>query len=85
MSDKINNRLEDLQDVLVYDSEQKKIDRPGYFTKVERICINQERGSLLSQINQQNAEEDKRYYICPPVLQSKIRFVIQKVENQNQE
>lgn len=83
MSEKINNRLEDLHDVLVYDSNQQTFGRTACFTTLERICINQERGSLLSQINQDNKEPDKRYYKCPPKLESKIRFAIQKVTDIN--
>ena len=79
MNDKINNRLEDLLDVLVYDSNQESFGRTPCFTTLERICINQERGSLYSQINQENKEEDKRYYQCSPQLEGKIRFAIRKV------
>lgn len=80
---KINNRLEDLHDVLVYDSDQQTFGRPACFTTLERICINQERGSLYSQINQDNEESDKRFYQCYPKLEIKIRFVIQKVIDNN--
>ena len=83
MSDKRNNRLEDLLDVLVYDSDQQTFGRPACFSTLERICINQERGSLLSQLNQDNQESDKRYYQCTPKLESKIRFAIQKVTDIN--
>ena len=83
MSDKISNRLEDLYDVLLYDSNEQTFGRPACFSTLERICINQERGSLLSQINPDNLETDKRFYQCPPKLESKIRFVIQKVTDIN--
>lgn len=83
MSDKSKNRLEDLHDVLVYDSDQQTFGRPAVFTIFERICINQERGSLLSQLNQDNKELDIRYYKCSPKLESKIRFAIQKVTDIN--
>ena len=79
MEETLNNRLENLYDVLVYDSDQQAFGKPACFTVLERICINQERGSLLSQINQDNQESDKRHYKCPPKLESKIRFVTQKV------
>lgn len=72
-------RLEDLYDVLEYCSNQQAFGKPACFTVLERICINQERGSLLSQINQDNQEGDKRHYKCPPKLDSKIRFITQKV------
>lgn len=72
-------RLEDLFDVLEYCSNQQAFGKPACFTVLERICINQERGSLLSQINQDNQEGDKRHYKCPPKLENKIRFITQKV------
>ncbi len=75
----IADRLEDLYDVLLYCSDQQKVGKSARFTTLERICINQERGALLSQINEENHQADKRFYQCPPKLESKIRFVIQKV------
>lgn len=72
-------RLEDLYEVLNYCSLQQQLGRPYCFTTNERICINQERGSLLSQINQDNLEGEKRFYKCPPKLEVKIKFIIQKV------
>lgn len=79
MSYTINNRLEDLYDVLVYCSNQQMVGRPACFTILERICINQERGSLLSQMNQENQGDAIRHYKCHPQLEGKIRFVIKKV------
>jgi hypothetical protein len=79
MSDKINNRLEDLYDVLLYDSNEQSFGRAACFSVFERILINQERGALYSQINQENEQEDIRHYQCPEKLESKIKFVIQKV------
>lgn len=79
MEETLNNRLENLYDVLVYDSDQQTFGKPACFTTFERICINQERGSLLSQINPDNKEPDKRHYKCLPRLESKIRFILQKV------
>lgn len=72
-------RLEDLYDVLEYCSNQQEFGKPSCFTVLERICINQERGSLLSQLNQDNLESEIRYYKCTPNLESKITFIIQKV------
>lgn len=79
MSNKINNRLEDLYDVLLYDSNEQTFGRAACFTVLERILINQERGALHSQVNEENEQEDIRYYQCPARLESKIKFVIQKV------
>jgi hypothetical protein len=84
MSDPVNHRLENLHDVLVYDSDQQTFGRTACFTTLERICINQERGALLSQMNQGNKEQDVRYYQCHPKLEGKIQFIVQKVEIRNQ-
>lgn len=72
-------RLEVLYNVLLYCSNQQAFGKPACFTVLERICINQERGSLLSQLNQDNQESDKRNYKCQPKLESKISFINQKV------
>lgn len=76
-------RLEDLYDALEYCSNEQTFGKPASFTALERICINQERGSLLSQINKETAPDDIRYYKCPPKLEIKIRFTIQKVTDIN--
>lgn len=83
MSLTITNRLENLQEVLVYDSDQQTFGKPACFTISERILINQERGSLLSQLNPQNKEPDIRYYQCHPKLESKIQFITQKITDIN--
>ena len=72
-------RLDDLYDVLEYDTHLQTVGKQGIFKPGERICINQERGALFSQCNQETQESDKRYYKCPAALESKIRFAIQKV------
>lgn len=82
-TDTINDRLENLYDVLLYDSDQQTFGKPACFTALERICINQERGSLYSQINQDNQKQDIRQYKCHPKLENKITFIIQKVINSN--
>lgn len=79
----IANRLEDLYDVLLYCSDQQIFGRAACFTINERICINQERGALLSQINEDNQEADIRHYKCPAKLESKIKFIIQKITDIN--
>lgn len=80
-----NDRLEVLYDVLEYCSE---VDRRSngklyMFSTFERICINQERGSIMSQMNQETAPDDIRHYQCPPKLESKIQIVNQKIINNN--
>ena len=74
-------RLEDLHTVL---QQCSKIDllsdgKNRAFTTGERICINQERGSLLSQLNAENFPDDVRGYKCPVFLESKIRFTLKKI------
>jgi hypothetical protein len=76
----INNRLEVLYDILLYCSDQQQEGKPACFSTLERICINQERGALLSQTNQDNQHADIRFYQCPARLESKIRFITQKVK-----
>ena len=82
MSEKIT-RFQNLHEVLEYDSLQQTLGRPVCFTTLERVCINQERGSILSQVNSETHESEKRYYKCPVMLEKKIRFIIQKVIDNN--
>jgi hypothetical protein len=74
----IINRFDDLSNVLRYCSDQQSFGYSACFSTVERICINQERGSLLSQLNQENKAPAIRYYKCPPELEIKIRVITQK-------
>lgn len=78
-TDQINQRLEDLHSVLQYCSDQQQVGRAAAFTTLERICINQERGALLSQTNWENPDQEKRTYSCPPKLETKVKFNLQKV------
>jgi hypothetical protein len=78
-TDKMINRHDDLFAVLIYCSDQQQVGKPACFTTLERICINQERGALLSQLNKETPQSDVRFYECPPKLESKIRFITQKV------
>lgn len=73
-------RLEDLHNVLVYCSEAQNLGRIYVFTTLERVCINQERGSLLSQINQDNIPHEVRNYKIPPSIEAKVKFTIDKIE-----
>jgi hypothetical protein len=75
----IVDRLEDLYGVLQYCSDQQAYGKPACFTTLERICINQERGSLLSQLNEDTKENEIRHYQCHSKLESKVRFILQKV------
>jgi hypothetical protein len=83
---KINQRLEDLQNVLFYCSELQKEGKIYVFKVGERICINQERGSLFSQLsfdNNENFLHEVRGYECPPALEAKIKFTIEKIKATN--
>jgi hypothetical protein len=75
----IITRLDDLHSILLYCSDQQIFGKAACFTTLERICINQERGALLSQWNEENHHHEIRFYNCPPKLESKIRFILQKV------
>ena len=86
MSSKLFQRLEDLHNVLVYCSDLQKEGRIHVFKTGERICINQERGALFSQLSHLNNEtfsHEVREYQCPPALESKIKFTIEKIQSTN--
>jgi hypothetical protein len=76
-----NARESALFKVLKYCSDlDKRSNGVNYvFTVTERICINRERGAILSQLNPENIESEIRYYQVPPQLEEKIKFIIQKV------
>ena len=76
-------RLEDLHNVLVYCSDLQKQGRIHVFKVGERICINQERGALLSQLSQANNEvfsHEVREYKIPVGIEVKIKFTIEKIQ-----
>lgn len=80
------DRLEDLQNVLIYCSDLQKDGKIYVFKVGERICINQERGSLFSQLsfeNNENFMHEVRGYECPPALEAKIKFTIEKIKATN--
>ncbi|MDN3673107.1 hypothetical protein QWY99_08610 [Flavobacterium branchiarum] len=82
--DKINQRLENLHNVLVYCSEvdKRSFGKLYVFTLEERICINQERGGLFSQLAGINGEilpQEIRNYQVPPHIENKINFSLKKV------
>lgn len=75
-------RLEDLHNVLVYCSDLQKQGRIHVFKIGERICINQERGALLSQLSHANNEtfsHEVRDYNIPVAIEAKIKFTIDKI------
>jgi hypothetical protein len=78
----IYQRLEDLHNVLVYCSDLQKQGRIHVFKIGERICINQERGALLSQLSHANNEvfsHEVREYKIPVGIEVKIKFTIDKI------
>jgi hypothetical protein len=76
MSRTATNRLSDLHNVLVYCSEIQAQGRPGIFTTGERICINQERGGIFSQMSFDGGEV--REYEVPPDIEVKIQATSKK-------
>ena len=86
MSQDIYQRLEDLHNVLAYCSSLQVLGRIYVFTPNERICINQERGALLSQLSHLNNEtfyHEVRLYQCPPAIEAKIKLTIEKIQATN--
>lgn len=86
-----HQRLEDLHNVLAYCSEAQSLGKIYVFRPLERICINQERGSLLSELNKDNFPHEIRIYKIPPGLEAKVKLTIEKIQstswggfNQNQ-
>lgn len=78
-TNQIIQRLEDLHAVLLYCSDNQSVGKSAIFSRGERICINQERGSLLSQLNAEHFPNDVRNYKCPANLEAKIRFTLKKI------
>lgn len=79
----IYQRLEDLHNVLLYCSDLQKGGRIHVFKVGERICINQERGALLSQLSHMNQEtftHEVREYKMPVGIEVKIRLTIEKIQ-----
>jgi hypothetical protein len=82
----IGTRLQDLFNVLFYCSELQREGKKMVFKTNERICINQERGSLFTQLTHLNGEVKSsavRTYKVPPEIEIKIRFALQKIVDSN--
>lgn len=80
----IYQRIEDLYNVLAYCSEVDRHSngRSFVFKTLERICINMERGALLSQLSHANNEvfsHEVREYKVPVGIEVKIKFTIDKI------
>lgn len=76
----INQRLEDLHNVLAYCSENQSLGKIYVFKTLERVCINQERGSLLSQINKDNFPFEIRTYKIPLSIEAKVKLTLEKIQ-----
>lgn len=81
--EEIQQRLQDLHSVLWYCSDMQKEGRIYVFKTGERICINQERGALLSQLSRytgENSPEDVRTYQLPAHIEAKVKFTLERIE-----
>lgn len=82
--DQIIQRLEDLHNVLSYCSDIQSNGKIYVFKVCERICINQERGSLLSQLSRNEVfPHEVRTYTIPPHIEAKVKFTIEKIQATN--
>lgn len=82
----ITIRLENLFNVLFYCSDLQREGKKMMFKANERICINQERDSLFTQLAHNNGEiksEEVRTYKVPPEIEIKVRFALQKIIDSN--
>lgn len=85
MNETLLQRLSDLHNVLVYCSQidASSFGKSKVFSLGERICINQERGSLFSQLALNNKEifqNEVRTYKVTEELEKKIKQTIEKIE-----
>lgn len=75
----ILERIHELESVITYDTLQREDEK--HFKAGERICINQERGSLYEQLNETNL--NPRQYKVSDFIENRIQFVLNKIENGN--
>lgn len=74
----INERLASLFEALYHHSEMGI----GQLTIYDRICINQERASLMDRLNHINGElewPEVRHYNIPEHIEQKIRYIESKI------
>jgi hypothetical protein len=86
MTNQIIERLEELHNVLAYCSDSQNCGRIYVFKIAERICINQERGSLFSQLSLANNEtfpHEVRHYKVPAQIEVKVKLTIEKIHATN--
>jgi hypothetical protein len=82
----INTRLDILLNVLMYCSSKQMEGKAPIFTLSERICINQERGSLFTQLSPSESDEfdsEIRHSQVPDTIESKIQFTLKKMKTDN--
>ncbi len=83
MLESIFKRLDELFAVLQFCSEMQNNGRIYVFKPEERICINQERGALYSQIsraNDENFPSEVRFYQIPPSIEAKVKLTLNKIK-----
>lgn len=78
--DEITQRLEDLHNVLSYCSDVQNRGKIYVFKVAERICINQERGALMTLLSD---NDEVRSYELPPHIEAKVKFTIAKIHDTN--
>lgn len=78
--EEIYQRLEDLHNVLAYCTEAQSLGKMYVFKTLERVCINQERGSLLSQLNDNNFSHEVRDYKISESLEVKVKISLEKIQ-----
>jgi len=79
-NNEIYQRLEDLEDVLAYCATLQNLGKAHVFRVGERICINQERGSLFSQLNTENKAHERRYYKISESIEAKVKFTLETIK-----
>jgi len=77
---KKHRRKDELHDVLAYCTASQNAGKIYVFTAVERIFINQERGSLFSQLNTDNFPHEIRYSEIPPAIEAKVKLTLEKIK-----
>lgn len=84
--EKIIQRLEDLHNVLAYCTDVQSNGKIYVFRVHERICINQERGALLTHLACAQNEifpHEVREYVIPDHIEAKVKLTIQKIQATN--
>lgn len=75
----VSYRFIDLFVALVYDTETLRDYGKSFLTSGQRICINQERAFLMREF------EDGKEFEQSPIVNQKIDFILQKVQESSHE